>query len=130
MLEIIGKLQNKLYGMPAECQSIATELEALTKSNALWNDRTGAARQSIQGSSTGSGGNCTIELSIGVPYGEILEKGSRSHIIEGNPYLYWEGAPFPMRRVNHPGTKGFNALHNAASSGYVEKRIIDYWSDL
>ena len=100
MLEIIGKLQNKLDGMPAECQSIATELEALTKSNALWGDRTGAARQSIQGSSTGSGGNCTIELSIGVPYGEILEKGSRPHVIEGNPFLY------------------------------LEKRIIDYWSDL
>jgi len=41
----------------------------------------------------------------GYPYPVGLEKGTRPHVITGNPWLYWPGAEHPVRRVNHPGNK-------------------------
>lgn len=116
MLEIIGKLQNKLDGMPAFCATKANELEVMAKSNITFNNRTGNALNSFKCTSLGSGGNCEIELSNGAYYYQWLEEGASSHIIEGNPYLYWEGAPFPMRRVNHPGIQPHNDMHNTVES--------------
>ena len=130
MLEIIGKLEAKLAGMPQECEMISKELESQCKATAGWHDKTGAARESIEGSSSGSGGNCNIKLSIGTDHGLILEKGAAPHGIDGNPWLYWEGASHPVRHVNHPGVPQFRAVENAAESGLVESRIISYWSDL
>lgn len=34
----------------------------------------------------------------------FLEKGTKPHIITGNPWLYWPGAKHPVKKVNHPGT--------------------------
>lgn len=127
MLEIIGILENKLDGMAAYCREVSKELETQCKSQAGWNDRTGAARQSIEGTSTGSGASCDITLSIGTDHGGILEFGSPAHVIEGNPFLYWEGALHPVARVNHPGFGEFRALRNAAESGLVESMLFDYW---
>lgn len=42
----------------------------------------------------------------------ILEYGSRPHVIEGNPTLFVEGSF--VRRVNHPGTRPYDWLLNAA----------------
>lgn len=114
--------------MPGFCQEVSKELENECKSSAGWQDRTGAARDSIEGTSTGSGGNCTITLSIGTDHGAILEEGASPHIIEGNPFLYWQGCSHPVRFVNHPGFSGFHALENAASSGLVDSMLLDYWS--
>lgn len=40
-----------------------------------------------------------------VPHFEYVVLGTPAHLIEGNPWLYWEGAKHPVRRVNHPGTE-------------------------
>lgn len=39
-----------------------------------------------------------------VPHFPFVVLGTRAHVIRGNPWLYWEGAEHPVRRVNHPGT--------------------------
>ena len=41
----------------------------------------------------------------GFPYPVVVDGGSDPHVIEGNPYLFWEGANHPVRSVMHPGTK-------------------------
>jgi hypothetical protein len=53
--------------------SAAAEAEALAKSSAPWSDRTGAARGSLNGSSTVGGGRATMTLAHGVYYGIYLE---------------------------------------------------------
>ena len=40
-----------------------------------------------------------------VAHAAFVVKGTRPHMIEGNPFLYWKGAKHPVRRVHHPGTK-------------------------
>ena len=39
-------------------------------------------------------------------YAPYVHEGTPPHIIEGNPWLYWDGAEHPVRRVNHPGYEG------------------------
>jgi hypothetical protein len=39
------------------------------------------------------------------PYALFVVLGTKPHVIEGNPYLYWPGADHSVKRVNHPGTK-------------------------
>ena len=41
----------------------------------------------------------------GFPYPIVIEEGSNPYVIEGDPYLYWEGADHPVKRVHHPGIK-------------------------
>ncbi len=55
----------------------AAQMEAHMKSTADWNDRTGAARQSLRSFSEGSGSGVTIWLTIGVKYGVYLMLGTR-----------------------------------------------------
>lgn len=61
----------------------AAEMEAYAKSNAPWQDRTGAARSSLSATVEETGPIGTIVLSHGVPYGIWLEvaNGGRFAII-------------------------------------------------
>ena len=122
-------IDKKMAGMILLCSVIAKDLEVKAKLSAKFIDRTGHARQGITGDSTGGGSNYNINLSYGVDYGEILEEGSKPHVIEGNPYLYWKGASHPVKRVNHPGTKGFHTLENTLqeNKGTVINAVKDYW---
>lgn len=62
----------------------------------------------------------------------ILELGSRPHVIEGNPTLFFEGTF--ARKVNHPGTQPYNWLLDAAvdsipaiisiAEGHVEGALV------
>ena len=113
------------------CNLISKDLEGKAKSSAGWKDRTANARQGLSGSATGSNGNYIISLSHGVEYGAILEEGSKPHIITANSgsALYWKGASHPVKRVNHPGTKGFHTLENTLqeNKGTVINAVKDYW---
>ena len=126
---VIDFINKKMAGMALLCNVIAKDLEGKAKGSAKWQDRTAHARQGITGDSTGGGNNFNINLSHGVDYGEILEEGSKPHVIEGNPYLYWKGASHPVKRVNHPGTKGFHTLENTLqeNKGTVINAFKDYW---
>lgn len=63
-----------------------------------------------------------------VPHFDWVVGGTKPHIIEGNPWLYWEGAEHPVRRVHHPGTAPNDyparALENAQTG--IEERINDF----
>ena len=126
---VIDFINKKMAGMALLCNIIAKDLEGKAKGGAKWQDRTSHARQGITGDSTGGGNNFNINLSYGVDYGEILEEGSKPHVIQGNPYLYWKGASHPVKRVNHPGTKGFHTLENTLqeNKNSVVNAVKDYW---
>jgi hypothetical protein len=49
------------------------------------------------------------------PKALLLEKGSPPHVIEpkNKKALFWPGAEYPVRRVNHPGTPAYNILRRA-----------------
>lgn len=131
MFKVIDYINRKKAGMGVLCNAISKDLEGKAKQSAKWTDRSAHARQGITGDSTGGGNSYNINLSYGVDYGGILEEGSKPHIIEGNQYLYWKGAAHPVRRVNHPGTKGFHTLENTLKENKdtVINAIKDYWGD-
>ncbi len=53
------------------------------------------------------------------PQAAILEFGSRPHVIEAKDKntLFWPGALFPVKKVNHPGTPAFRVLGSAVEQG-------------
>lgn len=126
-------LERKKAGMALLCMNIAKELENDAKSTAKWTDRTTNARNGIEGSSYGSGDDYIIELGYKVKYGGILEEGSNPHDItaKNSKYLYWKGADHPVKKVHHPGTKGFNTLHNTFNNNRskINDAVQEYWSE-
>lgn len=60
------------------------------------------------------------------PQAAILEFGSRPHVIEArkNKTLFWPGARFPVKKVNHPGTPAFKVLGGAAEEAVENVQVI------
>lgn len=129
----IDSINRKKAGMFILCNTFASNLENQAKQSANWKDRTSHARQGINGESLKEGNHFRISLSHGVEYGEILEKGSKPHIIrpKNKQALYWRGASHPVKFVNHPGTKGFKTLETTVESNIsnIKTTVINYWSD-
>jgi len=67
------------------------------------------------------------------PQAATLEFGSRPHVIEAKDQktLFWPGAVFPVKKVNHPGTPAFRILGSAVeralenAESIVQQRLID-----
>ncbi|MCW6075474.1 hypothetical protein LAV44_09055 [Clostridium sporogenes] len=131
--EAIVYIAKKKAGMSALCNRMAKGLENQAKHNAQWTDRTSHARQGLKGGCEGGGNNYSIYLAHGVEYGEILEEGSKPHVItpKNGKALYWKGAAHPVKKVNHPGTKGFKTIENTleGSREIIKTAVINYWSD-
>lgn len=49
------------------------------------------------------------------PQASVLEFGGRPHVIQprNKKNLFWPGARFPVRKVNHPGSPAFKVLGGA-----------------
>lgn len=129
----IDYINRKKAGMYALCNMFSNNLENKAKQNADWKDRTSHARQALHSGVEGGNNSYSIYLSHGVEYGEILEEGSKPHVItpKNGKALYWKGAAHPVKKVNHPGTKGFKTIENTleGSREMVKTAVINYWSD-
>lgn len=129
----IDYILRKRAGMSILCNTIAKGLEGQVKNNAKWTDRSSNARQGLNGGVEGGNNQYTIYVAHGVDYGEILEDGSKPHVItpKNGKALYWRGAAYPVKKVNHPGTKGFKTIETTLESNrvMVKSSIIEYWSD-
>ena len=71
--------------------------------------------QSIKSYFLDGGGFFTGKLESSSAVAEILEFGSRPHIIrpKSNKLLFWPGAKHPAKEVKHPGTAAFRVLGDA-----------------
>lgn len=139
--EVFDYIDKKKAGMVIVCNGIAKGLESQAKANAKWKDtsddgkvkNTANARQGITSGVTSSNGNYSIYLAHGVDYGAILEEGSKPHVItpKNGKALYWKGATHPVKKVNHPGTKGFHTFEKTLEQNKeaIISKIIEYWSD-
>ena len=65
-------------------------------------------------------------------YAPFVILGTRPHIIEGKPWLYWEGADHPVRVVNHPGTQPNDFPGRAAerADSIIEDRLDGFYRNL
>lgn len=133
MFKVIDFILRKKAGMYALCNVWANTLENEAKTNAPWADRTSHARQAIHSGVEGSVDEYSIYLSHGVEYGEVLEEGSKPHIIrpKNKKYLYWKGAAHPVKEVHHPGTKGKPIIVPTLERNKerIRNTVIDYWGD-
>ena len=61
-----------------------------------------------------TGGNWLYHIQPGTPpYDVYMEEGTAPHIIEGNPWLYWDELEHPVHSVNHPGTQPYKYMEGA-----------------
>lgn len=131
--KVIDYISRKKAGMYALCHMFSSDLENKAKQNANWKDRTSHARQALHSGVEGGINEYSIYLSHGVEYGEILEEGSKPHVItpKNGKALYWKGAAHPVKKVNHPGTKGFKTIENTleGSREMIKTVVVKYWSD-
>ena len=60
-------------------------------------------------------------------YAQMVNDGTDPHVIEpvNKKALYWEGLDHPVRRVNHPGTKGQHFVEKSIDD--VEGRLEGYF---
>ena len=74
--------------------------------------RTGAYLAGISSTWTGD----RIVTTASAPHSLFLERGTRPHVIEGNPVLRFKvgGQTVYARRVNHPGTRPYRILEEGA----------------
>jgi hypothetical protein len=77
--------------------------------------RTGHYRDSFVKERTRVRGQAAIKVSNTATYADVIEFGSRPHVIEPRnaQALFWPGARHPVAKVNHPGTPAFHVLRNA-----------------
>lgn len=61
-----------------------------------------------------------------IAYAVFVITGTRPHVIQARikKALYWEGAPHPFVRVNHPGTRPNDFREPAAEAAYPEIVVI------
>ncbi len=60
------------------------------------------------------------------PQAAVLEFGSRPHVIKARnkKTLFWPGARFPVKKVNHPGTPAFRVLGGAVEQAAENAPLI------
>ena len=72
-----------------------------------------------------TGNDWTFHVQPGTPMYDIyMEEGTRPHIIEGNPWLWWDELEHPVRSVNHPGNPAYKYMEEALNSNV--DRIIEF----
>ena len=108
--ELIDKYQSRDENLKSAVEDGLDESAETTvymmKAEHFPNIDTGKLTSSIEERTTGEFQR-TIGPWLDEDYPYYLEMGTRPHVIEGNPYLYWPGADHPVRRVNHPGTRPY-----------------------
>ena len=93
---------------------------------------TGDLRRSIHVANHSSGHVFEYHVSPNTEYDYFMEYGTSPHIIEGNPWLWWKGAKFPVRRVHHTGTKPYLYMSKAFDSHTknLEQRLAQIVGDV
>ena len=72
-----------------------------------------------------TGGGWTYHVQPGMmDYALYMEEGTRPHIIEGNPWLWWDELEHPVHSVNHPGNPAYKYMEEALNSNV--DRIIEF----
>lgn len=126
-------INRKLAGTHIILLNYSGILETEAKRNAGWKDRTSHARQALHSGVEGRGRELTIYLSHGVKYGKQLEEGNPPHVIrpKNKKALYWRGAAHPVKKVNHPGTRGYPVIEDTLRSNKdrLIRNVMDWWAD-
>ena len=84
----------------------AFNIERNAKSNLTKNKSVATGELRRRTSTDIKGLEATIHTS-NIKYAPHVEYGTRAHIIrpKNKRFLYWEGAKYPVKKVNHPGSK-------------------------
>ncbi len=83
------------------------------------NSRTGRYLHSIHAQAVKTPFQVMGKIASNHPQAAVIEFGSRPHVIEAKDKstLFWPGASFPAKKVNHPGTPAFKVLGQAVEQG-------------
>ncbi len=103
----------KIEGTP-RMHGVVDEVERACRKNLAHHVHSGELLASLRSTKTVNGGR----VWIGTDHWQYVEYGTRPHVI--NPRvkqaLWWVGAPHPVRRVRHPGTREYAPMRRALAS--------------
>jgi hypothetical protein len=136
--KVMDVIENKMNGLSTLLQyGIAPLLVNEAKEKAYWKDRSGHARQQINGGSEGGGREYTLYLAHGTEYGEWLENGTGVYGLTKKPIvpvdkkvLSWvdtDGKRHFAKSVK--GIKPMPILHDTLEKNTknIANKIIQYW---
>ena len=113
-------------------ESVLAAKEQVRNESRKPNSRSGRYLQSIHSEAVKTRFQVIGKIASNHPQAGVLEFGSRPHVIAARDKktLFWPGASFPVRKVNHPGTPAFRVLGGAveqglANTGRILSRVID-----
>jgi len=100
-------------------ESVEAAKEQVRSESRKPRSRSGRYLQSIHSETVKTQFQVIGQVASSHPQAAIIEFGSRPHVIaaKDNNTLFWPGASFPVKRVNHPGTPAFKVLGNAVEAG-------------
>ena len=105
-VEVI-KLSNEVEeNVKKVVKNSAFNIERNAKSNLTKNKSVATGELRRRTSTDIKGLEATIHTS-NIKYAPGVEYGTKAHIIKpkNKRFLYWEGAKYPVKKVNHPGSK-------------------------
>jgi hypothetical protein len=107
-------------------ESVQAAREQVRSESRKPRSRSGRYLQSIQSRAVKTRFQVIGQVASNHPQAEIIEFGSRPHVIEAKDKntLFWPGAPFPVKKVNHPGTPAFRVLGSAVEEGLAKAERI------
>ena len=138
MFKVGGWLEQKKLGMRMMFEGVITPLLVQqAKETAYWKDRSGHARQGINGGIEGSLENFELYLGNSTDYGQYLEEGTGIYGPTGQPIvqvrakiLSWvgtDGKRYYARKVN--GIKPYHTLEKTLINNReaILKLLAEYW---
>ena len=103
----ITKLSDEVEeGVKKVVKNSAFNIEKNAKSNLTKNKSVATGELRRRTSTDIKGLEATIHTS-NLKYAPHVEYGTKAHVIrpKNKRFLYWEGAKYPVKKVNHPGSK-------------------------
>lgn len=119
---LLAALQTKSDQMPDKLNDLINEAGFIVQRHAVEEAprRTGNLKGSIRVEENGPLSRIVYPDQGVAPYALYVILGTAPHTIQGNPWLYWDGAEHPVRQVQHPGTAPNPFLDEASDASEAE----------
>lgn len=93
---------------------VVDDVERAARHEVAQHTRSGEMLSTVRSTKTQDGG----QVWVGTDHWAYVEYGTKPHVITPTyrNALYWEGARYPVHRVNHPGTHEYAPMRRALAA--------------
>ena len=105
------RMNNIRRAVAPRVHRITDDIHRNARRNMMRHVRTGWLLATVRRVKTSTGGR----IYVGTDHWKFIEYGTKRHEIrpKHKRALYWLGAPYPVARVQHPGTRAYSPMRRA-----------------